>query len=205
MWDFIRHWILAVGKTMQSNVQSPMSLNQLTAFFKKKCSKTKKMKRYLYLVRHATAEDGSFYLPDFNRELTPEGIIEAARMGKRLSDTNLKPNFMISSSAARAYQTAKIMAEQLGYDIETIETSATLYDGGAKAYMAAITETDNNCLHLMVFGHNPDISFFAEYLTHADIGQMSKSGVVSIEFDNLDWAEVSARTGKLIGYNRPNQ
>jgi phosphohistidine phosphatase len=180
-------------------------LKYLTSIFKKKCSKTNKMKRYLYLVRHATAEDGSFYLPDFNRELTPEGIIEAARMGKRLSDSNLKPDLLMSSSAARAFQTAKIMAEQLGFDVEKIETSATLYDGGPKAYMATINAADNECKHLMVFGHNPDISFFAEYLTHSDIGQISQATVVTIEFEGLAWAEVSARTGKFVSCSRPNK
>lgn len=163
------------------------------------------MKRYLYLIRHATAEDGSFYLPDFNRELTPEGIIQAARIGKRLSDNHLLPDLMISSSAPRAFQTAKVMAEQLDFDIEKIEPSDILYDGGAKAYMATINSISSNYEQVLVFGHNPDISFFAEYLTHADIGQMNKSGVVTIEFDDLDWAEVSARTGKFVSYIHPKE
>ncbi len=163
------------------------------------------MKRYLYLVRHATAEDGSFYLPDFDRELTPEGIIQAARMGKRLADSNLKPELLVSSGAKRAYQTAKIMAEQLGCDTNKIETDNALYAGGPKAYMAIVNASLSSLAHLMIVGHNPDISFFAEYLTHADIGQMNKSGVVTIEFEHLEWSEVSARTGKFISYKHPKE
>lgn len=163
------------------------------------------MKRYLYLVRHAKAEEGSSFFGDFDRELTPSGTIDAARMGKFLADKGLKPDLLVSSSAARAFQTARIIAEQLSYDYEAIKTTRDLYDNGPKAYLAAVTTAPDNCHRLMVFGHNPDISYFAEYLTNNDIGSMSKGGVVVIEFNHLEWGEVSSRTGKFISYDAPKQ
>jgi phosphohistidine phosphatase len=163
------------------------------------------MKRYLYIVRHAKAEDGSSFFGDFERELTSSGTIDAARMGKFLADKGLKPDLLVSSSAARAFQTARIIAEQLHYEYEAIKTTRDLYDNGPKAYLAAVTSAPDKCQHLMVFGHNPDISYFAEYLTNHNIGSMSKGSVVIVEFDNLDWNEVSSRTGKFISYDAPKQ
>jgi phosphohistidine phosphatase len=161
------------------------------------------MKRYLYLVRHATAEDGSFFMSDFDRQLTPEGTIEAARMGKFLFDKGIKLDFVASSSAARAFQTARIMSEQMKYDEANIATSRSLYEDGAKGYLASINNAPESATSIMVCGHNPDISFFAEYLTHSNIGNMNKGAVVTIEFENINWNEVSARTGKFISYNEP--
>ncbi len=161
------------------------------------------MKRYLYIVRHARAEDGSSFFGDFDRELTSSGTIDAARMGKFLADKGLKPDLLVSSSAARAFQTARIMAEQLHYEYEAIKTTRDLYDNGPKAYLAAVNSAPEKCRHLMVFGHNPDITYFAEYLTNYDLGSMSKGSVVTVEFTNLDWEEVSSRTGKFISYDAP--
>lgn len=163
------------------------------------------MKRHLYIVRHAKAEDGSSFFGDFSRELTTAGQIDAARMGKFLAENGLKPDLLVSSSAARAYQTAQIMAEQLGYEVEKIQTTRQLYDEGPKAYLAAVNTAPQSCQHLLIFGHNPDVTYFAEYLSNANIDSMSKGSVVRIDFDNLEWAEVSARTGTFVSYDTPKQ
>ncbi len=163
------------------------------------------MKRYLYIVRHAKAEEGGAFFKDFDRELTTSGIMDAARMGKFLAEKGLTPQLLLSSSAARAFQTAQIMSEQLGYPKEGIRSTRNLYDGGPRAYLSAVNTSPETCQYLMIFGHNPDVSYFAEYLTGADIGSMSKGGVVTVEFENLEWEAVSAHTGKLISYDFPKQ
>lgn len=163
------------------------------------------MKRYLYIVRHARAEDGMSFFKDFERELVTSGIMDAARMGKLLANNGLKPDLMLSSAAARAYQTAQIMAEQLGYEKDHIKSTRELYDGGSRAYLEAINNAPDSCESVMLFGHNPDVTFFSEYLTNANIGSMSKGGVVKIAFENLSWAEISGRTGKFISYNSPKE
>lgn len=163
------------------------------------------MKRYLYIVRHAKAEDSSSFFNDFNRELTPAGTMDAARMGKFLAEQGLKPDQLVSSSAARAFQTSRIMAEQLGVGEEQIQTTRDLYDGGPKAYLSAVNNAPAHAENVMIFGHNPDVSFFAEYLTHASLDSMSKGSVVVVEFENMEWATVSAKTGKFLNYYSPKE
>ena len=161
------------------------------------------MKRYLYLVRHAKAEEYAATSRDFDRELTAAGIMTAARMGKFFKDKALTVSRMVSSEAPRAYQTAKVMAEQLGYEVDEIELNSGVYEGGPRAYLAATNALDNAHTHVMLFGHNPDISFFVEYLTNQHVGSMSKGAVATIEFDDMSWNEVSQRTGKLLAYDSP--
>jgi phosphohistidine phosphatase len=163
------------------------------------------MKKTLYLVRHAKAEDRASFQRDHDRDLVPEGIMAAARVGKHLAELGIKPDCLISSTANRARDTGKVMAEQLHIDPATVVLEPKLFDGGPKAYIAAINELDKNCKSVMLFGHNPDISYFAEYLTHADIGSMSKGAVAIIEFEGLEWPEVSGRTGQLADLISPKK
>jgi phosphohistidine phosphatase len=164
------------------------------------------MKKTLYILRHATAEDlGNTQLADFDRELKPTGIIEAARMGKRLADSTMVPSAIVSSPAPRASETAKIFAEQLGLASEIISLDENLYGGGPRGYLAAINHTSNTIDALMLVGHNPDISYLVEYLCRSEIGQMEKASVVQIDFENQNWAEVSSKTGDFIAYLSPNE
>ncbi|WP_128544641.1 SixA phosphatase family protein [Larkinella soli] len=163
------------------------------------------MKKTLYLVRHAKAEDRAMFQRDHDRDLVPEGIMAAARMGRHLAAQGIQPDCLISSTANRARDTGKVVAEQLKIDPETILLDEKLFDGGPKAYMAAINGLNENWQSAMLFGHNPDISYFAEFLTHADVGSLSKGATVTIEFDDLRWAEVSGRTGRLVSVVSPKQ
>lgn len=164
------------------------------------------MKKTLYLTRHATAEDGGNtpMFRDFDRDLISTGIIEAARMGKFLAEKNIKVDFIVSSAAERAKATAKIFAEQLQFDADAILIDESIYGGGARSYLAAVNQLDESVSNVAIFGHNPDITFFAEYLTRADIGgTMETSAVVVLEFEDIKWAEVSSKMGKFLGYYSP--
>jgi phosphohistidine phosphatase len=163
------------------------------------------MKRTLYIVRHAKAEDRSAYMTDHDRELVPEGIMAAARVGRHLRERGISATHWVSSTAPRARDTAKVMAEQLGVDPETIVLDEKLYDGGARAYLAAVNNVPDSVETMMMFGHNPDVSYFSEYLTHQDVGSMSKGSVAAITFEGINWSEVSGRTGTLAFYVTPKE
>ena len=142
---------------------------------------------------------------DHDRQLTSDGIMVAARMGRYLHQQGISPDRIVSSTAPRASDTARMMAEQVGFDPEQIQLDERLFDGGPKAYLAAINALSNDVKTAMIVGHNPDVSYLAEYLTHQNIGSMSKGEVVAVTFDNLTWAEVSGRTGSLAFQKGPKQ
>lgn len=159
----------------------------------------------LYIVRHAKAEDRAPFLTDHARKLTPDGTIAAARMGRHLRGQSIRPDRIISSTAARAKSTAEVMAEQVGFDPAEIELNEHLYEGGPKAYLAAVNALPNTVQSIMLVGHNPDVSYFAEFLTHQSTGSMSKGAVVAVTFETMTWAEVSGRTGNLTFQIAPKQ
>jgi phosphohistidine phosphatase len=165
------------------------------------------MPHLLYLVRHAHAEEGSAYLPDHDRELLSHGIMAAARTGRYLREqTPGGIGIIVSSTAFRATGTAKVLAEQTGLDPDAALLDAALFDQGPKAYLAVVNALPEAATVAVLVGHNPDISYFAEYLTHDAIGPMGKGDVVAIELsEGLPWATASGRSGRLIAQWSPNQ
>lgn len=163
------------------------------------------MKKTVYLVRHAKAEDQALMFKDFDRELLSSGIMDAARMGKSMADKGIKIGLVVSSTAARAYQTAKVLAEQLSYNVDAIVGEQKLYDGGPKSYLAVINACPEEIESLMIVGHNPDITYFAEYLTHGNVASMDKGSVIEVGFKDFKWEEISGKTGEMISYNSPKK
>jgi phosphohistidine phosphatase len=156
------------------------------------------MTRTLYIVRHAKAEDRATFMSDHDRELISEGIMAAARVGRFLRDKSVLPDQIASSTAPRARDTAKVIAEQIGFDPAQIQLNENLFEGGPKAYLAAVNQLPDSAQSAMIMGHNPDVSYFAEFLTHQSVGSMSKGAVIAVQFDELTWAEVSGRTGSVV-------
>jgi phosphohistidine phosphatase len=163
------------------------------------------MKKTLILVRHATAEDQNFRIKDFDRNLNSKGLSEALAMGKWLVNEGIKADVFVSSPASRAFKTAEIIAGQYKVSVDAIQSQPGIYDGGPRAYLQAVTTTSEEVSTLMLFGHNPDITYFAEYLSGASIGSMKKGSAVFIEFKDQKWEEISAKTGDLTLYKTPKQ
>lgn len=163
------------------------------------------MKKTLILVRHATAEDQSFRIKDFDRNLNSKGLSEALAMGKWLVQEGVKPDVFVTSPASRAFKTAEIIAGQYKVSMDAVQTQAGIYDGGPRAYLQTVTGASEAHSVLMLFGHNPDITYFAEYLSGASIGSMKKGSAAFIEFKDQKWEEISAKTGDLVLYKTPKQ
>ncbi len=160
------------------------------------------MKKRIYLVRHAQAESQAPMFRDFERELTSSGYIEAARMAAFLNGTpTIALGRMVASSAFRTKQTAQVFAEQLHFEWSKVELIDDLYDCGPRAYIRTVTDTPETIEQLLVVGHNPDISYFTDYLTHSFEGSMEKASVCIIEFKDLRWAEICDRSGQLLAYH----
>jgi phosphohistidine phosphatase len=158
------------------------------------------MTKKLYLIRHATAEDGSSssMLKDFDRILTSKGIMESARMGTYLERKGEKFDVIISSASERTKSTAKIFAERLKIDADSIILDEGLYGGGPRAYLAILNQVSEKDNFVAIVGHNPDISFFAENLTRDDTGGgMEKGSVICLTVEDCTWAEISSKTMSL--------
>lgn len=161
------------------------------------------MAKQLLLIRHAKSDWNNAGLRDFDRPLNKRGNSNAPEMADRLLKQHIIPDLMVSSPALRAITTAKYFADTLGVESEEIQLEGSIYEANVKSLLEVINQLDNQFNRVALFGHNPGLTDFANYLSTANIYNMPTCSVVMIEFPFGNWNEVSADTGELKLFDYP--
>ena len=161
------------------------------------------MVKQLLIVRHAEAQESQAEQRDFDRDLTPRGYQDAVRVGDFLKQQSWQPELIISSEAVRAKATAQMIAEQIRYTQQRIQTNQDLYDGSPRTFLSVINEQNENLDRIMTVGHNPTVSYLLEYLTGDEVGSLVPAGMALVQLTVEKWAEVSQRTGSLLWNKLP--
>jgi phosphohistidine phosphatase len=162
------------------------------------------MHKQLYLIRHAQAVEKNSNQTDKDRELTQTGVQEAIQIGNILFDRKFLPEIIYASSAERTIQTALIVANALKCDKENVHYEDALYDASTRTFFQFIAALDDNLHKVCCVGHNPVISYLAEYLSKGEIGDMTTGSCAIIKFEFSRWMEVSQRAGELVTYLQPS-
>lgn len=157
----------------------------------------------LYLIRHAKASWDHTELEDFDRPLTNSGQVDAREMGQQLKNLVIKPDAIIASPAPRALLTAQLIAGELNFPLEKIHTDKNIYSSGVEELIHIIEQTNVSVNTLLLFGHNPNLTWLVHYLCEDAKMNMPTCGVVGIEFNMQDWAQLSNAAGKLITFIHP--
>lgn len=155
------------------------------------------MPKTLILLRHAQAEDANRPIQDFDRHLTDKGEIDACRIGGFLREAGYIPQKIYASDAMRTQQTATFVAEQLRLSTSLISHHHELYILNLGDFIQFIQEADPACQTVMIVGHNPIISFMAEYLTNANVFLEPASAVV-LELAVEAWQDVQKNSARLL-------
>jgi phosphohistidine phosphatase len=163
---------------------------------------TMNMKR-LVLIRHAKSDWSIPGQKDFDRELNTRGVMDAPRMGARLKELQIFPTLVVCSPAQRAKQTMEFITEQLNVNEALITFEEDVYEASARTLLHIVNTLDNSQSCVFMVGHNPGMSFFSEYLTGKETGDMPTCSIAVIDFETDDWATVSQRTGNLTHYIYP--
>ncbi len=157
----------------------------------------------LYLVRHAKSSWDYLHLSDFERPLNKRGKRNAPDMGSRLANRKIKPDLMLSSPANRALTTCEIIAKEIGYDSNSIATDDNIYHAGSSTLLEVLQTIDDQHKSVMLFGHNPGFTDFANRLAQTDIYNIPTCGVFACAFEIESWKYVSFGTARLLFYDYP--
>ena len=130
----------------------------------------------IILIRHGLAQDRGGPLPDRDRELVPRGIRKTKEavdvLRRRLKKG--RPVILLSSPAARALQTAEVVARELGRKgIDGVHEC--IYTGDTDALLQVL-EAQPQDSSVLVVGHEPDLSRWAHLFSGADL-RLRKSGM----------------------------
>ena len=149
----------------------------------------------LLLIRHGKSSWESF-TSDFERPLIPRGVDDISHVARK-SISILPTHFIIwSSSAKRASETAMIFAKNIDFPTNEIIFKQELYTFDEHELEKIIKTCPNDCDTLILFGHNEAISNFVNKFGNIFVGHVPTSGLVSIEFEIDNWAEI--KKGKTI-------
>lgn len=156
------------------------------------------------LVRHAKSSWSHPELSDFDRPLKKRGTTDAALVGQWMLKHEISPEQIISSGAQRATSTAQILAKALSLPPKAIRESDKLYFSGCQKHLQVIHEIKDKLKSVLIVGHNPIISTFAEKLTgSAALGEIPTAATVNIHFDCSHWQEIAYEQGQLRHYVVP--
>ena len=125
-------------------------------------------------------------------------------MGRLISEQQLSPNLIVSSTAQRARTTAELVAETSGY-AGTIRTTPQLYHAGPRTYRQVLGELSADHEIVMVVGHNPGLEELLFDLTGcAESLPTAALALVSLEIE--EWQELSDRIdARLLEIWRPRE
>ncbi|HCE58711.1 MAG TPA: hypothetical protein DER09_13010 [Prolixibacteraceae bacterium] len=154
--------------------------------------------KQVVIVRHAKAVPYG-YENDFERDLTDRGETDAGRIGRELKNRDVQADVIISSPAKRALKTARIFAENLGFEKNRIQEIPDIYEGLTTAeFLQLIHQLPESAETAFFFGHNPGFHYFVTNLLKNFTGDMPTCSTVVIRFEVDSWQKVEARKGEMV-------
>src|SRR6187397_2548865 len=109
----------------------------------------------IILIRHAKSSWNDPTQSDFDRPLNERGKEDAPVMGLRLKEAGIIPDLIVASTAKRAQQTARHIAEATGYPVADIDSRDELYHAAPPVFENIIVSLDNTDKTVFFVAHNP--------------------------------------------------
>jgi phosphohistidine phosphatase len=159
--------------------------------------------KIITIVRHAKSSWKDMSLPDRKRPLNKRGRRDAPEMGRRIREHGVRPSLIITSPATRAWTTAKIIAREINYPKEFLQREDGLYLASLDDILDIVMAQDNGFNNMMVVGHNPGLTDFANFLVPGLTDNLPTAGVVSVEIDQDDWSLYERPKCKLLVHDYP--
>ncbi len=159
----------------------------------------------LTLVRHAKSSWRDASLADRDRPLNRRGERDAPRMGKRIAGAGIRPSLVLSSPAVRAWTTAKIVAEAIGYPREFLQREDDLYLASVNTMLDVLVAQDVGFNSIMLVGHNPGMTEFANFLSPGLTNNLPTAGVVAVEIDQDNWDLYQRPATRLVTFDYPKK
>jgi phosphohistidine phosphatase len=156
----------------------------------------------LLIMRHAKSSWKFASLSDHDRPLNERGERDAPLMGKLLNEQGFVPDLILTSTAMRASETARLVAENCSFDGE-IKKDRNLYHAGVDEFIDGLKSHPDDEDTVMVVGHNPGIAELVDYLTDSP-ESMTTANIAVIRLAIDSWGDLDFETeGELVNVFRP--
>jgi phosphohistidine phosphatase len=159
--------------------------------------------KILYIVRHAKSSWDDSVNADFERPLNQRGFQDAALISQLLREKTKTPDLIISSPAKRAVTTANIFADKFQYTYEKIITDERIYEAGIKELISVTERLDNHFENVMMFGHNPGLTNFANFLSSKPIPHLPTCAIAGLKLNIDSWNKLDRFCGDVFLFEFP--
>src|SRR5258706_6976315 len=163
----------------------------------------------LFLVRHAKSSWDSVEMNDYDRPLNDRGEKDTPKMAKLLKHRDVVPDRMITSPANRALSTCRAFAKVLDFEKKKIVSEQKLYHAGSDTILKVLASLpehkgDDDEV-VLLFGHNPGITEFANDLLNISVDNIPTCGIVGATLNINEWKEISFGCGKMDSFDYPKK
>jgi phosphohistidine phosphatase len=157
----------------------------------------------LFLIRHAKSSWAEMGAKDFDRVLEERGLRDAPKMAKILRGMGIMPDIIISSPAKRAILTAQYFAKEMGIPFEMIDLQPDIYEASELDLLHVIRNISNDAQTVLLFGHNPTLTYFPNRYTEDFIDNVPTCGIVQLSMNGEKWSDFNEKTVSKIGFWYP--
>jgi phosphohistidine phosphatase len=157
----------------------------------------------LTILRHAKSSWNNPTLADHDRPLNERGEQDAPDMAMRILEAGVRPSLILSSTAVRAWATARAVAAQISYPVEFLQRDRALYHAGVHTIITVLSRQDTGFNSILLVGHNPGLTDFCNFLIPGLTSNIPTCGFVSVTLDSKDWDLSSGKPVELVVYDFP--
>jgi phosphohistidine phosphatase len=133
---------------------------------------------------------------DEERRLLIKGETDTKFVTDYLRSHKVKLDLIITSHALRAVQTAKLFSAAFRYPEESIRTDHLLYYNGLEVLFNQFYDIPEHKKSVLIIGHNPSITTFANNFTDDKVDSLPLSGVIGIRFNISRWEDIIKTRGE---------
>ena len=162
--------------------------------------------KYVTMLRHGKSIRSDDFPIDYDRPLAKRGLKDVERAVKVLANLSPPIDWIVSSPARRARQTASIVGEALNLD-DRILWEEDIYGRGYETLFLILQEIPDEIDHALVVGHNPTLEEIISGLCSGSdcslANSLPTSGIATIELDIARWNQIRWGCGELRLFLRP--
>ena len=159
--------------------------------------------RSIIIFRHGKSDWDAIYDRDHDRPLSKRGIKASMKMGQYLNKINQIPEIVISSSAIRTKNTAKLAIKHGSWSSKIfIETK--IYGGTSETLLSIIHSTEDKYGSICFVGHEPTCSSFISLCTYHS-QRFTTASMAKINFKTNSWSEINFGAGTLEWIKSPKE
>lgn len=156
--------------------------------------------KHLTILRHAKAAAYGDYPVDFDRPLTGKGRKQIPRIMRALKGNKKSIDWIVSSPALRARQTAELVAQTLGRP-QKIIWDERIYEASAPTLLGLLQEVPDSAEHVLIVGHNPGLESLTAGLCTGNEARLclrlTTAGLAHLRPEIVRWRQLRWGCGEL--------